>query len=169
MFAEKMSQELPDLETKETKPVARTMTATELVGVIYKTQSLPQDNRFLPTNRGGVFEYFNLADLTGLSAGDKLYPVVLVADKIVGLAELEKNPRDPKIFWIKFISVDPSEQGKGFATKLTREIFRFAKENDLALETSSYSEVGYQKLKDLFSRLAQEYSVRFIDTERKLN
>jgi GNAT superfamily N-acetyltransferase len=94
------------------------------------------------------------------------FPVVKEGNKIVGLSELEKSPYTDKTFWIQFLSVDPKYQNKGYASRLAEEIFRFAKQEDYSLETSSYTEVGYEKLKDLFNKMAQKYSVNFIDKEK---
>ncbi|MFA6251128.1 MAG: GNAT family N-acetyltransferase [Candidatus Paceibacterota bacterium] len=150
-------------EKKESLSITtQTLNASELIDLIYKGNNLPQDNRFLPTEEGGVFGYFNL-----MHAGrDNKFPVVKEGDKIVGLSELEKSPYSDKTFWIQFLSIDPKYQNKGYASKLGEEIFRFAKQEGYSLETSSYTEIGYEKLKGLFNKLAEEYSVNFIDKKK---
>ena len=117
----------------------------ELVDRIYQKKNLPQDNRFLPVDQGGVFKYFHLEDIIGAnsySETKKLYPNVSLGNEIVGLAELEEDPRNKANYWIKFISVDPKYQGKGYATLLINKIFEYAKENNYSLEPSFYSDEG---------------------------
>jgi GNAT superfamily N-acetyltransferase len=152
-----------NFEKKESLPITtQTLNANELTDLIYKGNNLPQDGRFLPTEEGGVFEYFNL-----MHAGrDSKFPVVKEGDKIVGLSELEKSPYADKTFWIQFLSIDPKYQNKGYASKLAEEIFRFAKQEEYSLETSSYTEIGYEKIKGLFNKLAEKYYVNFIDKEK---
>ena len=152
-----------NFETKENLPIStETLNSEELINLVYKGNNLPQDIRFLSTEEGGVFEYFSL-----MHAGrENRFPVVKEGNKIVGLSELEKSPYTDKTFWIQFLSVDPKYQNKGYASRLAEEIFRFAKQEGYSLEASSYTEVGYEKLKDLFNKMAQKYSVNFIDKEK---
>jgi GNAT superfamily N-acetyltransferase len=145
-----------------------TLTARDLVDVIYKGESLPQDARFLSEKDGGVFHYFDPRNLQE-NKENKFYSVVKADEEIAGLGELERNPfEEDETFWIKFLSVDPKHQGKGYASLLAREIFSFAKERGYILEGSAYSDAGYEKLKGLFNVLAQELDVRFKDTERRI-
>jgi GNAT superfamily N-acetyltransferase len=145
-----------------------TLTAEELVDLIYKGESLPQDFRFLSEEDGGVFHYFDPRDLQE-NKENKFYSVVKADEEITGLGELEKNPfeKDER-FWVKFISVDPKYRGKGYASLLAREMFEFAKAHGFSLEGSAYSDSGYEKLKGVFNKLAGETGVRFIDTERRI-
>jgi len=165
-----MRNELPSFEKhEEPELITKTLTSSELVDFIYKGEALPQDERFISQDKGGVFKYFDLSEITNpLSRGERFFPLIELEGEVIGLAELEKKPEDSKTFWIKFLSIDSEYQNKGYASKLAEEIFRFAQKEDISLETSSYSEIGYQKLKSLFKRLAEEMSVNFIDTERKI-
>ena len=142
-----------------------TVDSDVLQNIIYKGTGLPQDKRFFDIEDGGVFRYFTPRD-TILNAEDKFYSLVKIDDKIVGLSELEKNPNQENIFWIKFISIDPEYQGQGYASKLSEEIFRFAKKNGLTLEASIYNSEGYKKIKPILNRFASEFSVNFIDKEK---
>jgi GNAT superfamily N-acetyltransferase len=153
-------------ETKENLAITTEVLNTDdLVEIIYKGEHLPQDKRFLSTEEGGVFKYFSLKKDFGWYTEDKFYPVVKVGDKIVGLSKLQKDPqKSKKNLWIQFLSIDPEEEGKGYASKLARKIFEFAKENEYSLETSSYSsDKGFEKLRPLFERLAKEYGIEFIN------
>lgn len=154
-------------ENKEGLAGAETISAHALIDLIYKGSGSPQDERFLPTEDGGVFRYFNLADAIH-NKENKFYSLIKVDDKVIGLCELEKSPFQEKTFWIKFLSIDPEYQNQGYASRLAEEVFRFAKQEDVALETSSYTtKEGYEKLKPLFIRLAKDFSVNFIDKEKR--
>ncbi len=145
-----------------------TLTVQELIRVIYKGESLPQDARFLSEEDGGVFHYFDPRDLQE-NKENKFYSIVKADEEIAGLGGLEKNPfEEDERFWIKFLSVDPKHQGKGYASLLAREIFEFAKARGFSLEGSAYSDAGYEKLKSVFNALSEEIGVRFIDTERRI-
>jgi ribosomal protein S18 acetylase RimI-like enzyme len=160
-----------NIEKLEPQITTKVFTSQELIDLVYQGQSLPQDNRFLHMNRGGVFKYFNIADLINPlnpSNEKKLFPIIEQDGKIIGISELEPKPNEPNVAWLKFISVDPAYRGQGFASKLAESVFRYAKENGLSLESSSYSPEGFQKLKALLNRYAQEYDVNFIDTENIL-
>ena len=149
-------------ENKEQiKMQTKILSTDELLELIYKGMSLPQDTRFLPLEEGGVFKYFYPRDVAGISRfpSKKLFPVAYEAGKVVGLSELEQDPQDTQNFWIKFVSVDPTYQGKGYASKLLRQIFQFAKDNSYSLEPSFYSEQGLEKLKTVIEKLSVEMGV----------
>jgi len=151
-------------ENKEQiKAETKILSADELLEIIYKGDSLPQDTRFLPLEDGGVFKYFYPGEVAGISSSKKLFPVVREADKVVGLSELEQDPKDAQNFWIKFVSVDPEYQGKGYASELLRQIFQFAKDNGYTLEPSYYSEQGLEKLKSVIEKLSAETGVNLVN------
>lgn len=144
------------------KPEVKILSSDELLELVYKGQSLPQDTRFLSVEKGGVFTYFSLKDVESIHGGTKYYPTVSVDNVIVGLAELEQDPAEHN-YWIKFVSVDPEYQGKGYASALIKEIFRFAKDGNFTLEPSYYSKQGSEKLKSVVERTATETGVKLIE------
>ncbi len=150
------------IEKNEEYLESKIINPQELTDIIYKGESLPQDNRFLSVDRGGVFKYFDPRDLFE-NIENKFYSIVKNKQEIVALGELEKTPYNANTYWIKFLSVDPKHQGKGYASILAEEIFKFAKEKNISLESSSYTDEGQQKLKTLFNKLAEKLSVDFID------
>ncbi len=153
-------------EKKENTPVTtETLTTNDLIEIVYKGEHTPQDNRFLSEKDGGVFRHSALEDIS-FHENEFFFPIIKVGEKIVGLSKLQKDPFKDKSLWIQFLSIDPQFQGNGYASKLADEIFRFAKREGYSLETSSYTEIGYEKLKSLFNRLAQKYLVSFIDKEK---
>jgi GNAT superfamily N-acetyltransferase len=152
-------QESMEMRTKVLSP-------KELEDLIYQGTGTVQDSRFLPDKEGGAFRYFLLENVIGNILNEDseyVFPVIMEGDKIVGISELQRNPDNHRIFWIKFISIDPEYQGQGNASKLAEEIFSFAKQGGYILEGSSYNEDGYKKLKPVLNRLAIQYSVNFID------
>ncbi len=153
-------------ENKEQiKVETKILSADDLLEMIYKGTSLPQDMRFLPLEEGGVFKYFYPRDVTGISRfpSKKLFPVIYEADKVVGLSELEQDPKNAQNFWIKFVSVDLLYQGQGYASKLLKQIFQFAKDNGYTLEPSFYSEQGLEKLKSVIEKLSIETGVNLVN------
>ncbi len=151
------------IENKENLVITtETINTNDLIDLIYKGDNLPQDNRFLPVENGGVFKYFDIKELSQ-NKKDKFYPVVKIGDKIVGLSELLKDPFNNKNLWVQFLSIDPEEQNNGYASRLAKEIFEFAKKNNYSLEASSYTEKGFEKMRPVFERLSKEYLVDFIN------
>lgn len=155
------------LEQKEHVPETQTLTREGLKEILYKGERLPQDVRFFDINKGGVFEYFTISDVIE-GYGEKYFPITRNPEGlVVGIAELEKNPYEKNIFWIKHISVDPDFQGQGYASRIAREIFSFAHKNNFTLEASSYrSDEGFEKLRPLLNRLSEETGVPFLDKDR---
>ena len=146
----------------------RTYAIPELIHRIYKGDSLPQDRRFLPKDRGGVFAFFHLPHLVGIYAKDEYYPLLEVNGVAVGLAKLQQDTDQPDRLGISFISVDPKFQGRGYASLLVDELMRFAKSREATVYTSSYTDAGYEKLKPIFKRYADKHGVPFIDTEGRI-
>ncbi len=140
-----------------------TMPLEDLMRIIYRGESVPQDSRFLPKKEGGVFHYFDLPEILGTNRKEYVYFSVLkVGDIIVGIAEIEKDPYKENNFWIKQISVDPLYQGKGYASRLIEEIFNFAKTKEASLQSSIYSEEGKEKLEKVIQGFSEKTGVPLI-------
>ncbi len=149
-------------ENKEDKISTKILSREDLFDIIYKETSEFPDRRFSHPDKGGVFKYFDVRGGSIFSDGTH-YPIISAGDKIIGIGELKQDPYNDKNFWIQHISIDPEYEGMGNASKLAESIFAFAKEIGYSVETSSYTDVGFQKLKPLFNKLAEEYGVEFID------
>ncbi len=121
----------------------------------------------LSIDKGGVFKYFDPRDLFD-NIENKVYSIIKNDKEITALGELEKNPYSQNTYWIKFLSVDPIYQGNGYASVLAEEIFKFAKNNNISLESSSYTTEGQKKLKAVFKRLAKKFEVNFIDSDKSI-
>ena len=148
------SPESPEISTK-------ILSSDELKDLIYKDNHLPEDERFAHQEEGGVFKYFDTKTFDRRTE-EKFYPVITVGDIIAGLSELEKSPYNENRYWIKFISVDPKYQNKGYASLLAEEIFKFIKEHNAELQLSYYTPDGELKLKDVLERLSEKYSIPLI-------
>jgi GNAT superfamily N-acetyltransferase len=157
-------------EKKETPHiVTETISADELQKIIYQDGSIPKGTKFLDKERGGDFKYFDIRKFAERGIYDRkmFYPIVRSNKEIVGICELEKNPHEENTYWISFMSVKDSEQGKGYGSKLAEETFRFAKEKEITIEGSIYSDIGREKLKSKLKELSEKYGVTFIDSDDK--
>jgi len=155
------------IEKNENPVESKIISPKELMDIIYKGESIPQDNRFLSIDNGGVFKYFDPRDLFD-NIENKVYSIIKNDKEIAALGELEKNPYSQDTYWIKFLSVDQIYQGNGYASILAEEIFKFAKNNNISLESSSYTTEGQEKIKDVFKRLAEKFMVNFIDSDKSI-
>jgi len=165
MEISKNKNSIENIENNEAiEAKSKIISLDDLLEIIYQGQSLPQDKRFFPIKEGGVFKYLELKDLINVQSriSKKIYPVIEMKNKIIGLSELEQNPDDESNYWFKFISVDPEYQNKGYASMLIEKIFEFAKKNNYSLTLSRYSEEGLQKLKNTVEKLIQETGVEIV-------
>ena len=114
-----------------------------------------------------VFKYFdNRIDFLEI---ENVYFFTLFIDgKLIGLAHIRKSPHIHNTYWLSYLSILNEYENMGYGSKLSEYIFKWFCENNLQFETSSYSEIGYLKLKPLFNKLSKKYSVQFIDKETKI-
>lgn len=154
-------------EPKREEITTEILTADQLKRTIYQGGSLPQDNRFLSTDEGGVFKYFFVQDLINPTKSEMYYPVVKVDGVIAAMGKLEKDPYKKDNFWLSFVSVDPEYQGKHLATKVCEEVMQFSVQHKNTLELSFFTEVGYLKLSPVIHRLVEKYDVKLIGEDRK--
>lgn len=84
-------------------------------------------------------------------------------DKVVGAAGVHPSRDEERVIAIWFLSVDPDYQGQGIAKTLAEMVFKYAAENNLRVRSSSYTEMGAERLKHHFEALAQKYKVPFKD------
>ena len=156
-------------QVEEPTITTATIAGKDLYDRIYQGQPTPQDTRFLPTENGGVFKYFDVhahdldknMNWTGIKV--RQYSIVEVDGLTVGLSELENDPYREGNLWLKFISVDPKYQGKGYASRLTEEVFRYAKESGYTVQPSTYTKDGDKKLKRKIEEMSEKYSVKLTD------
>lgn len=158
--------EKPLLVKQENSPEeVKIISAEELVGKIYKGESLPQDSKFLPIDEGGVFKYFSLNNLNSFKNDRLFYVIVEINGEIVGLSELERDPYKANNYWSTFTSVDPNFRSRGYARKMIEEKFRFVKEQGCSLEISYYATEEGKRLKKIYHEYAEKFSVRLIEND----
>ncbi|MDD5252171.1 MAG: GNAT family N-acetyltransferase, partial [Patescibacteria group bacterium] len=97
-----------------------------------------------------------------------VYIAAFDGDQIIGLQELQKDPNQENVYWMTFTEVDSDHRGQRVASKLKEETYRLAKERGYVLEESSYTEAGWERLRDLNARLAEKYGVKLIDRQRRI-
>lgn len=157
-----MSGAPENLSSPEELPVeTKVLDSADLKDLVYGNGSLPEDKRFSHFEEGGVFKYF-LPETLDRRGENKFYPVVIVGGEIAGISELEKSPYQENRYWVKFMSVDPKYQGRGYASMLAEEIFKFVKLHDAELQLSLYTKDGEMKLRKVLERLSEEYSIPLI-------
>ncbi|NCU41851.1 MAG: GNAT family N-acetyltransferase [Candidatus Moranbacteria bacterium] len=154
-------------EKKENLPVdIRIFTKEDFLNEkVYKGSSVPQDPRFFPKEQGGVFQYIDfsqsLSDMRG--EGGVFYLCAENSNVVVGIAELEKDPNDKFIFWLKGISVDSLYVQRGVATILIENVLQYVKDENVSLKVSSYSSEGEEKLRKKIEELAREKQVVLVE------
>ncbi len=136
---------------------------------------LRRDPRFEEDGYGGRFKYFIPSELDNHLSGqnqgqsdEMFYVIVEDGDKIVGLSELEEAPGNERLLWMKFVAVDDDYRGRHLSTRMLEETMRFAAEHGYAVEASSYSNEGWERLKDNNAKYAQQYGIRLIDKGRRI-
>ncbi len=146
----------------EDKPVVfetETISKDELYELIYNHETASVDPRFVHRNKGGVFHY----SPTENYMGNPFFTIVKENRVIVGLAELEVDPDQEGVLWLKSISVDSTRKGEGISTKVLDEVFSFAKKNGLKLKPSSYTPDGNDRVKHQIERLSKQYGVEIVE------
>ena len=129
--------------------------------LIYSTtenQSVFDRIRFLSRRE---FSYWDLEKET-------YYIVLFENSKIIGVAKIGYYPIDSnheKDFSIPFFSIDKEYRNQGYSHVLADKLFETAKEKGLDIRTSTYTYVGYLKLKPLFNKYADKHGVIFTDKD----
>jgi|WetSurMetagenome_2_1015567.scaffolds.fasta_scaffold470573_2 GNAT superfamily N-acetyltransferase len=93
-------------------------------------------------------------------------------DKIIGMLKLKTGGEDSYGYpgyknWISFCSIDKDYRGKGISVILIDMLFKFAKEKNINILTSGYSDLGFYRLKKNFALYAEKYGVDFKDDREK--
>lgn len=137
------------------------LTKDALIQEIYQGESFPSDNRFLHKEKGGVFHYFDIDELSFPRKEKEriVYPVIKKDSIIVAIAELEKDPHNTSLLWLKNIDVDYHYQGQGFSRLLLEKIFDYVKEQSCDLHVSSYSSDGLKKIAPIIKELAEKTGI----------
>jgi GNAT superfamily N-acetyltransferase len=119
-------------------------------------------------------KYFVINDIVAdFGNGEHYFFIAIEDDKIVGMLKLKTGGNDSFRYadyknWICSCCVDKEYQGQGISSELSKMMFEFAKEKDLNILTSGYTQQGFEKLKPMFKRYAQLYNVDFKDDRNKV-
>ncbi len=81
---------------------------------------------------------------------------LVLGDEVVAMGGVQNDPHDPQNLWIKFISVDPEFQGRGYASRVLKEVFRYAASIGRKVAPGGFTEQG-QQLWPLHARYEKEY------------
>ena len=106
-------------------------------------------------------EFFHGEDLDGnaISYTDTITPVL-------GIAELQVNPYDRSVIWLKYVSVAEGFHGLGIGRTLATQIATFMKSSGLKLSRSASNELakerGFQKM---MSDILNKEGVNWTQTE----
>ena len=117
------------------------------------------DIRFLPIDQGGVFYFSPLHEFSEIRKEGVYYSLLKLNGLIVGIAQVEINPRDSTVLWLKSVSVDLNLKGQRYSEKLLREVFAFAKSMNFTLHLSKFTTEGAERLEHQIKRLAHEFSI----------
>lgn len=92
--------------------------------------------------------------------------IALKQEAIVGCAMLAPSPgRGERWVCSRFVGVDPEHREQGIARALKEAMFRYCADRDLSLSTSTYTEMGGERLKAMNRALAEEFGVEFLDAD----
>lgn len=128
---------------------------------IYGTGGFPKIN-----NLEGRLKYFMYRLMT--PNGNGFYFSAELDNEIIGLAHVGKNPYKKDTYWISYLSVDSNHQSKGIASLISTAIFKWAGREKIELQSSMYSNMGWQKLKPLWNKLSKKYNVNFVDSNDRM-
>lgn len=117
-------------------------------------------------------KYFNGNDLFPYMPKDEnnyhIYFCAFEDSKIVGMIKLKVGGESSFRAegwknWVCFISIIDSFQGKGISRKLIQMMYQYAKEKNLNILMSGYSELGFERVKKIFAEESKNYNVDLLD------
>ena len=140
------------------------LTSDELYKIIYDfdTHELKDKDIF---NR---IRYFSINDF-GYNTNPMFFTVLFLNNKIIGIAKCSYymlNAHNENNYSISFFSIDKDYRGNNYARLLCDGLFKYAKENNLEISSSSYTVLGKEQLEHLFIEYANKYNVKFYNNER---
>lgn len=137
----------------------------QLLDYIYQGESLPVKKQFFDINR---FKFY----ANDQNKFDKLWTYICLwqDNEIIGLCKLGKSYEDKDFgnaLSIWFFEIDSKFQGQGYARKLADLLFSYCATHKTRLSTSTYTEMGKERISKLFDEMARKYKVHFIDRDEK--
>lgn len=146
----------------------KTYNHSEFFKLVYGSGGMPNDETIF--NRIRYLHSDELKNRILVDENQFYYIVLFKGKKIIGIAKLgyySNSSEHEKQYGISFLSIDKEYRGRGYSNLLADEMFKLAKEKCLDVATSTYTVVGYKKLKPLFNKYAKKHGVKFTDKDDK--
>ena len=137
--------------------------------IIVKSMKLNYFRKYLTNgfNKGILDEirFFTSNDLSYMSDKLNSHFILLENDgKIIGLCKLANYISDDiNTYSIGFFTINKEFRNKGYSRMMVDELFKLAKQNKWKIKTSSYTYVGFIKLRNIFNEYSEKHLVEFID------
>ena len=90
--------------------------------------------------------------LDSRDASGQTHVTLSKGSRIIGIAGLQTNYREPSELWVQHVSVEKQHQGMGYAGKLVESVYDYALRRGQKVSPSSFTVEG-QRLKHVFDRL----------------
>ena len=103
----------------------------------------------------------NISDSTPASFENAYYIVLLIGDKIIGVAKVDYYSKPTSV--IRFFSIDKEYRGCGYSRLMADALFNEAKNRNKNITTALYTQLGKTRLQHLFNEYAKKHGVKFID------
>jgi len=122
-------------------------------------------------------KYFKVNDLFPYNSKDDshyhIYFCAFLNDKIIGMLKLKVGGESSFRYdnwknWVCFISILPEFQGNHISRKLIQMMYQYAKEKNLNILMSGYSEDGFNKVKKIFNEESKNYNVSLLDDRNEI-
>lgn len=133
----------------------------EFFELVYGKSSLPSDRT--------IFKRIKYFDVHDISYSNKIsYFVVLKENnKVIGLAKLAHYKMDnmhENEYSLAYLSIDINYRNKGYTRLMCEKMFEFIKKINLDLKSSSYTYVGFVKLRKLLIEYSKKHEVNFSES-----
>ena len=149
-------------EQQTTTPKVLTLNSQQLSQLVMNTNY--SDGYFKDDTIEDRIEFFNItniSDSTPASNENAYYVVLLIGDKIIGVAKVGYYSKSTSV--IKFFSIDKEYRGGGYSRMMADALFNEAKNRNKNIATSLYTQLGKTHLQHLFNEYAKKHGVKFID------
>lgn len=117
-------------------------------------------------------KYYDSKDLFPYMVTDEnnyhIYFCAFNKNKIIGMLKLKVGGHSSCFHngwknWVCFISINEKFQSKGISRNLIKMMYKYAKQNNLNILMSGYSELGFQRIKKIFAEESKNYNVDLLD------
>lgn len=99
--------------------------------------------------------------------GEVCFVTLFDNKKIIGLIKLYKSPYVENTFWINYFSIDENYRDFKYSLLMMKKMFEFAKERNIDLESSGYTSMGWDRVREKLHEMSEEYGVTLIDNRNR--